>query len=391
LLIALPHALSAQTTERRESPVTWGPVGLTPQISVRNVGIDTNPLHQGQGGRPDMTALVVPSLDSVIPIGRGEITGRTSLEWSFFNRTRDDRALTLSHVGRARLKSRRFEPYVTAGDLRTAQRPNLEIDLRVAQRTTIVGVGAVWPVDDKLRLEFESGRSALAFGRNSHDERSIASLLERRVEHATVAAEFVLAPRASLAVRTTIERDRFRISRVRDANSVTFVPAATIRFAAGSGTIAVGYRHLDVLGAGVPDFNGLIGHAETSHALRAGTRLSLRAHRDVDYSVELTQPYFVAQGGSLAVTQALGAGWEATARIGRTLLLYRDFVDRTQSAARSGRRVDAVDVCALEIGRRVAAHTWIGLDVEHAARHAGVPGRDYRGLRLGMALSYGKQ
>src|SRR5687768_13743055 len=130
LACAMPVTAFAQSAVDEAPPSTFifGPLGLTPRIALRNVGVDTNPLNEPGEPARDFTATLVPGVDSTLRIGRGRLTGKTSLEYVHFNQTRSQRSANVNQEARAELLLNRITPYAVGTYLRTRQRPTPEID-----------------------------------------------------------------------------------------------------------------------------------------------------------------------------------------------------------------------------------------------------------------------
>src|SRR4029079_9395478 len=87
LLAGTPAASRAQTfpDEVDAEKFQFGPLGLTPRIALKNLGVDTNPFNAPGETERDATATLVPGVDTTLRAGRGLFTGKTSLEWNYFD------------------------------------------------------------------------------------------------------------------------------------------------------------------------------------------------------------------------------------------------------------------------------------------------------------------
>ena len=113
-----------------------------------------------------------------------------------------------------------------------------------------------------------------------------------------------LTPLTSVALDVTRERERFVTSQFRDSDStkvmgnVTFQPLALI-----NGTASVGVRQFDPVPADVPAFTGVITAVNLSYSLLGITRFGVEATRDIQYSFEFEQPYYLESGVTGTVQQ----------------------------------------------------------------------------------------
>jgi hypothetical protein len=101
-----------------------------------------------------------------------------------------------------------------------------------------------------------------------------------------------------------IHRDRFERSPVRDADRLLVGPS--VDFDAGAsvvGHVRVGYQRFDPIDPIVADYRGVAALADLRYTLRDLTEAKLEMRRDVDYSYDPIQPYYLEAGGVLTVSQ----------------------------------------------------------------------------------------
>ena len=392
--LAAPRPLLAQTAdEAPPAKFIFGPLGLTPRIALKEVGFDTNPLNQSGESERDFTFTVEPGLDSSLRIGRGRLSGKTSLEWLYYNEASSQRSFNVNQEGRAELSLNRIRPYAFGAYLRTRQRPTPEIDLRVQQNTTNAGVGTSLLLGSRLRLDIEGRRRRFDFDEGEHGNDEVAQALNRDSNAAAVAARFILTPLTTFVVRSELQRDRFEFDAVRDNNSISVLPGFEFKPSALiSGTMLVGFRSFDGQDASVPDYTGLIGQVDARYIFREATLFNVLADRDVVYSIDEEQPYYVQTGAQVSMTQTLGLNWFVVGRIGETRLAYRGFVATPEALTTGGDgRNDRVFLRGFGIGRRLGEEIRVGFDVNYVGRRSTEIASEYQGYRFGGSISYGLQ
>jgi hypothetical protein len=72
------------------------------------------------------------------------------------------------------------------------------------------------------------------------------------------------------------------------------------------GSLAIGYRSFSALDPETPDFSGVVVQGSLTHTIGERTKVELTLSRDVQYSFEETEPYYLTTGFRVVVTQQLG-------------------------------------------------------------------------------------
>jgi hypothetical protein len=390
LLALLPASVSAQSIDGAVEPrFIFGPLGITPRIALKDVGVDSNPQNLADNAERDFTATLVPGVDSVLRIGRGRLLSKSSVEYLHYNKSASQRSFNFNQELRAEVTLNRLTPFGAGGYLRTRQRPNLEIDTRVQQNTTFAAGGAALRLGARTHMELETRRTQFRFGDGKYGDPVVARALDRDSSAFAVTTKMAVSPLTTFVLRGESLRERFVFDTVRDSNSVSILPGFEFKPSALiAGKIAVGYRQFDALSTRVPDFGGIIGDVDARYTWHEQTRFGFKASRNIEYSIEDIQPYFVANGGGLEITQIIGLNWFAVARGSRTRLVYRNYIDGVVPAGDLGRS-DRVDMYGVGFGRRLGDDIRVSLDVNNVRRLSTVRARQYEGYRVGVSISYG--
>src|SRR5439155_8123157 len=99
---------------------------------------------------------------------------------------------------------------------------------------------------------------------------------------------------------------RFETSLSRNSTSndyavqLTFDPAALLK-----GTASVGYTDFKPQSADLPEYKGTTASVNLTYSPLGATRLSGSIARNVDFSYDVTQPYYVVTGGSFSIAQQI--------------------------------------------------------------------------------------
>jgi hypothetical protein len=232
---------------------------------------------------------------------------------------------------------------------------------------------------DRTAINFDKG--AIFLGTDLHDE------LTRTVTIEGVDIRHELTPLTSLTFGTTREQDRFEFSPLRNADSTQFTvgvkldPAALIK-----GGATVGYRDFKPSDPSLAGFKGTIVTADLSYVLLGTTKFAVKGTRDVQYSYDINQPYYLQTGANVELTQQIAGPFDAVGRLGAARLEYRD---RAGAVVAVSNRVDHVDTYGGGFGYHIGHGTRIGFNVDHYERLSPVEGREYNGLKYGIAVTYG--
>jgi hypothetical protein len=155
-------------------------------------------------------------------------------------------------------------------------------------------------------------------------------------------------------------------------------------FALIDGTVLLGYRSFTTLAPIVPDYSGFIATVQLGYALRA-TRLDGAFNRDVTYSFETTEPYYLQTDWTLTVTQKITHTWDVVGRAGR----YRLDYERV-GVPGAGRRSDSGNRYGTGIGYTLGQYMRLGFDVDYVDRTSEAEvTRNFEGVRAGFSVTYG--
>jgi len=390
VLFAAPAV--AQTTPPdpdSEANVRFGPLSLKSQVALTNLGIDTNVFNQADADQPqsDFTLTFSPSTDMWLRMGRTWLVGTAQIDWVYYNKLASERAANSALKFGVDRTFNRVAVKANARHLNTRDRPGYEIDLRSRRiETQYDGEGtvrvrsttSVGATVFRRRLDFDD--AALFRGA------SLARELDRTTSGVGVIVRHERTPLTSVALDVTRERERFLTSRFRDSDSmkvlgnVTFQPLALI-----SGSASVGMRLFDPVPADVPAYNGVITAVNLSYAVLGTTRVGVQAARDIQYSFEFSQPYYLESGATASVQQQVFGPFDVLARIGTRSLAY---TDRIGVGVAVSDRTDRVNSLGVGAGYRLGTDKRFGFMLDRQHRTSTVPGRSYRGLRFGLSLTY---
>lgn len=382
-------SFEAHAQQRNEDPVESariqvGPIGVTPTIAVTNVGIDSNVFRQEQNPKSDVTMTLSPASTVWLRAGRTRLTLEGRGDLVYFKQYASERSLDGTIGGRYEVRANRFTPWIAGRLASGRQRVGYEIDVRSLRVDRQAGAG----VDVRLRPNTDVSVSVQRVDHTYDADAtflgtSLHEVLNRRTESASVGLSQRLTPLTTFVAEAQQIRDRFIFSPARDGDSARLLAGFDLEpFALISGSIRAGYQRFDATGA-VPDFTGLVAWFDAAYTLVGRTRFEVVGQREINYSFEISSPYYVLTGAQLTVTPRLSSHWDLQGRIGRQQLAYRD--ERAASA-----RVDHYAVDGAGIGYRLGNSTRVGFNVDRERRTSEAQGREYHGYKMGVSMTYGR-
>jgi hypothetical protein len=383
----------AQTQDGGPDPsqmrVHMGPFVLNPRLILTNLGVDTNVFNVPDelGPQQDFTFTLTPATDIWLRMGVSwlQVTIREDLVWyqKFETQRGANTALDIAWrapVGRTLMS-------ISPRYLSTNERPGYEIDARVRRRE--YGVSGKVEVRTFARTFFGLTGSTLnvkyaddAFFNGS----SLKQDLNRKTVGYGVVMRHEVTPLTSLSLEASRSEDRFELNPLRDADStsinagVSFDPHALVK-----GSASFGYRNFIPLTNELPPYKGPIGAVDLSYTLLGVTRFAVQWKRDINFSYDELQPYYLESGYIGTVTQQIFGPFDAQVRGGVQHLAYRT----RAGVPVNNDRTDDVTTYGGGIGYHFGQDARFGVNVEHQSRTSPVPVREFSALRYGISVTYG--
>jgi hypothetical protein len=286
-------------------PILAGPVTFYPTIALRNTGVDSNVFNDTTGPRGDFTYSVTPRLFVVAPIANTRFIGRALGTFTDFRTYKDQRSFGGLFDARYEATSPGFRPFASVGFADRRERRGFEIDARVRQRQTFASLGLDVDVTAITALTAWGTRTTTAWDRN---ERYLGVGLADQLDYAATSfaggARFKVTPLTTVTAAAEVEQDRFQRSPLRDADSLRIGPSVDFDSSAAiTGHLRADYRSFSPLSPTVAGYRGLTAFADIRYLFRDRIEVKVDANRDVDYSYDPIEPYYLEVGGRLTVTQ----------------------------------------------------------------------------------------
>jgi len=330
----LPALLAASAVSAQEPPprdpvddatIRFGRVGLTPVLTIRDVGRDNNVFNEAANPKSDFTATFSPKLDVLVHPGPVLLTLTTTSDYIYYQTYTSERATNVGSTLRADFTFGPVKPFVSAGGGNAKDRVNREIDARARHRDRAYAAGVRVQVYEGLFVSAGARQSTTAFdGDATFRGENLADALNEKMEALDGTVGVALTPLTSVSVVVTKQRDRFDLSPDRDSDTLRVMPTVTFSpLAILSGSAAFGYRRFTTLDPTVPDYHGFVATLTLSTTVRDKHHLETTFGRDVQYSYEEDALYYIETGVQGTWTWEVAGPIEARLTGGRARLHYQ--------------------------------------------------------------------
>jgi hypothetical protein len=379
----------SQTTERPPAAsVRIGVVDLNPTLALTNFGIDSNVFLQPDQLDPkrDFTLTLTPATDLRIRLGRSQFTGTVREDLVYYQTYSSESTVNSSLKALFQFPVNRTTLSAGTSFLSTRERPGFEIDARSQRYETAFNGGLEVHVLPKTFIGLRAQRTKIDYDKDQiFLGNSLQYALNRVETVAALSGRYRLTPLTKLMLEASVQQDRFEFSPVRDSDSsrivagVTFAQSALLK-----GSAMVGYRSFQPLSTDLPPYQGVVGNVNLSTVL-GPTKVGLTMNRDVEYSYDLAQPYYVQSDATVSVAQHIVGAFDVTGRFGLARL---DYQNRTTVDNPLAARTDRVRMFGGGLGYRATRRTRVGLNVDYSGRRSDRLLREYDGLLMGMSATY---
>jgi hypothetical protein len=380
-------AQSAEEDPFSTAKVRLGPLAINPSVALTNLGLDSNVFNESGEAKHDFTMTIEPQAQAWLRLGRARLRTRSRAELVYFRKYAGERSVNADHQVRFEVPLNRVRPFAESSFLDSRQRPGYEIDARARRKEASVMVGSGIRLLGRTWLELAAHRSRVDFDADAEFLGTrLRDVLNREVERFSAALRYPVTPLTTVVLMADTQRDRFALSRIRDSKSMRIIPGVEFGSRALiSGRAFVGHHSFAALGTGVPGYRGLTASVDLGYTLRGSTRFAVRTERDVTYSFEVSEPYYVLTGIGGSVTQIIVRSWDVRATWAQEKLDYRHI----QSSDAVNARVDRVYRYGMGMGYRVKRDMRAGVDLDYYRRLSHSEGRQYDSLRAGTSVTYG--
>lgn len=391
-LVLAPSAALAQARPgpdpRTDARMHVGPLYITPSAQIRNLGVDTNVFNEAENPKSDFTFTLAPKISAWLPVSRRFLlTTRSEAGLVYYQKYSDQRSIDPQVFVRGDVLLNHLS-FFTENDFKwSKERANLEIDDRVRQKFNTVRGGVVLNVTPKFSTEVSLYQSTFDFDASLTSFRLInyRAGLKRNERGVRIALSHRLTSKTTLLLEGETTRARFDFAPVKNADGfriapgVEFAPRALI-----GGTAKVGIRRFSPINDQVPPFQGLVASLNLGYTLLGATRLTVETSRDLAYSYEVSQPYYITTGVGASIRRQVRGDIDAVVGARRTRQSYRAL-----TGVSADPRSDLILNYSADIGYRMTRDVRAGFVVSWQRRESSTTALTYRGLTAGLSVIYG--
>lgn len=398
VLLAAPAA--GQNVERptdavrEEAKFHVGPFYVSPRLTLRQMGIDNNVFNQAAAEqKSDFTFTLQPSTGVAVPLGSRAVL-RTVLgaDLVYFARYHSERSIDPQLSFRAEAYLHRITLFASESTVRTRQRPNEEIDVRSRRDERVTLAGADVRLTPKFSVELAGRREIREYDAGAFAAgNSLRDALNRTATAVSITPRHRLTPLTTIAVRADAMREEFLFAPGRNADSVRISPGVEFKpRALVSGQAFIGYRRLTPHTVAVlPPFSGLISTLGLTYRSRGTVAFGITFDRDIRYSLEPYQPYFLDTTVGGSARRALGRRFDLTGTVQRHTYEYENVLIVPVGETLPAARVDRTMSYSASVGYRFGSDGRIGFGATWYDRESSRQAHSYESVRLGADLTYG--
>ena len=303
----------------------FGPLALTPTISISNLGQDANVFNEAVNPKRDFTAIVQPQLDAWMRAGKTAVTLSSRIDASYFKTYRDQSTVGTFSSARWELPSSRVNLTLGGSYIDARERPTPEIDTRVRRFEDGFGAAIDLRVSELMRVRTTADRVRVAFDDGaSFDGVLLGPRLDRRSERYSLSLQRSLTPLTTVSTTLSAQYDYFS----NDTNTDTANRQATVGMsfkplAVLSGSFDVGVLDFAAVDRSQPGLRVPAVAADLAYTLFARTRFSVRADRIINYSIADSAGYYLQTSVMGTVGHHLNDSVSLSFSAGRQLLDYQ--------------------------------------------------------------------
>ena len=367
-----------------------GPLMMNPTIAISNIGIDHNVFNDPPDKIPkqDFTVTVTPLSDFWLHLGPTWIIASMNESINWYQKYATERTANNTYKLGWTVPGAHVSFKVDGAYTSARERPGFEIDTRAARKQTDFSGSLDFHALSKTFIGVSASRSQPRFAEDAvFEETNLRTSLNRVDTSYAINLRHILTPLTTITFNGSRSFGKFEFSPDRDttatsaAATLTFAPAALMR-----GTASLGYTDFKPADPTLPAYSGVIGNVDLTYVLLGSTRFAVSGGRGVQYSYDVTQPYYVQSRLAGSVAQQIFGPFDVQVRGDVAYLSYRN---RAGAVVAVPDRVDRVTTVGIGLGFHMGKDLRLAFNVDQNNRDTRKLEHQYEKFLLGTSLTYG--
>ncbi len=395
LCIAGPRLVAAQNvgagpltdtlaaTEPTSGVFNWGAVKLAPGLVVEELGWDSNVFDEHDSPKEDYVFRGTPDLSVFSVVRFAKLSLYAGSQLSYYRTYTEERSAGHEYRGRVDLLISRMHPFIGGGETRSRTRPNGEIDTRADRKEQELSGGFAFDLGPHQLVYAAASRYRSKFFNAVEEGVELSTALNHDSNTYSLGVKTDLTPLTSLTVYAAYREDRFETLALRNSDNRALTAELRIGAeAAVSGNVVVTYRDFKPVDPLIERYRGMAVQAGVTYPFLEIGRLSLSVNRDLQYSFDATEAYYVETSGNLAYTHRLFGEVDVQVRGAKSIF---DYGYRVGIPARR----DSLDAAGASVGYNLRNRTRVAVNYEVSRRRSPVfVERNYDRTRIFLSWAY---
>ncbi|PYR74258.1 MAG: hypothetical protein DMF86_18730 [Acidobacteria bacterium] len=303
-----------------------GPLYFGPLFLLKELGVDSNVFNDPATPRTDFTLTVTPKTTVWMPVARRALlTTIVSTDLVWYAKYATERSNNPEASVRAETYLRRLTLFAEGSYLNSRQRNSFDVDARVRHVDQAIAGGVRVRMTPRFSIDVgaTSGRVTYVDGAEFKGQ-DLHQALNHTSEGASLAIRHRLTPLTAVVVKMNASRDRFPAAAFKDTDSVSVMPGVEFKpRALISGSAYVGVRRFTPKSADVPGYTGPVARLSLSYTMFGATSFGASWIRDLGYSYDAREPYYVGNSVGASIRQAMGSHFDVLLSSDRHQYAYR--------------------------------------------------------------------
>jgi hypothetical protein len=378
-----PLTSTLAESEPTSGAISLGPVKMAPGVVVDEIGWDSNVFNEAVDPKEDYLVSIAPDVALFARTRFIKMSLYGGLDFQYYRTYESERSNGYAARGRVDFLLSRLRPFVAGGQTQTRTSPNGEIETRAELQASEVSGGLAFDLSPHSVVYVASYRATSLFLDAFQSGVELGAALDRDTFNYEAGLRTDLTTLTSITLHGGYVEDRFQQSPSRDSNN--WLAGATLRFSAEAvvtGQITADYLDFKPVDPLIQDFGGIVGSAGLMYPVREFGRFNFVATRDLEYSFDEAEGYYIENRFDISYTQRLFGEVDAQVLGSRSVFNF-GYRDGSQV------RQDSLDLALAGVGYNLKNRSRVSLNYEYSRRRSPVyADRNYDKRRIFAAWTY---